>query len=599
MSEWLNVINQRKKYTNKISFDDTDDCVAVTLDYDYFKDVSDDMFIKCPKCKTVLIKEKLKKNDFVCYKCNCHFQINSEERLYMLFDQNSIKFLDESVSSCDPLHFPNYKNKLKGLQDKLNMSEGVVTGKGSINNEIVYFGIMDFRFIMGSMGSGLGEKLTRMIEKAYDDNKPVVIFTASGGARVQEGMLSLYQMVKVTAAIEKHSEKGLLYISVLTDPTMGGVTASFASVADVIIAEPNARIGFAGKRVIEGTVNEKLPDDFQTAEFLHKNGMIDIICNRNQLRSTISNLISIHNVNYKDVYSKNNVINLVKEDFALKHKSDENTAWNKVQIARNINRPNYNDYISKCIDNFIEVHGDRNFGDDSAVITGVGYLNGIAVTVISNAKGKSLSENISRNFGMAHPEGYRKVMRVVNKAEKFAMPVICFIDTPGAYCGIEAEKRGQGEAIAECIKRFTHLSVPVISVIIGEGGSGGALATGVADYIFMLENSVYSVISPEGCASILFNDSTKANEASEYLKITAEELLKMNIIDEIIPEPKGGAQNDTNMMVDLVKCKIYNKLIQLIHVDGNKRLNDRYKKFRTKGIFEDYEKLDINVNEHV
>lgn len=259
--------------------------------------------------------------------------------------------------------------------------------------------------------------------------------------------------------------------------------------------------------------------------------------------------------------------------------------WQKVQIARHKNRPNFKDYIDGMIDGFMELHGDRHFMDDGAIVGGVGYLNGIPVTFISHAKGKNTQENIFRNFGMPNPEGYRKALRLMKQAEKFKRPVICLIDTSGAYCGIGAEERGQGEAIARNLLEMSDLKTPIVSVVIGEGGSGGALALGVADRVLMLENSIYSVISPEGCASILLKDSSKADKAAEVLKLTAQDLLKLKVIDEIIKEPLDGAHNDAAETVQNVKKAIYRNLVEIMGKDLDKLVDERYEKIRSKGVY--------------
>lgn len=261
------------------------------------------------------------------------------------------------------------------------------------------------------------------------------------------------------------------------------------------------------------------------------------------------------------------------------------TPWQKVQIARNKNRPNYNDYIDGMIDGFVELHGDRYFKDDGAIVGGIGYLNGIPVTFICHAKGKNTEENIFRNFGSPYPEGYRKALRLMKQAEKFHRPVICLIDTQGAYCGIGAEERGQGEAIARNLLELSDLKTPVISVVIGEGGSGGALALGVADRVLMLENAIYSVISPEGCASILMKDASKADEAAKVLKLTAEDLYDLKVIDDIVKEPIGGAHNDISLTVNNTKDAIIRHLNEIINKDTDKLLSERYDKIRSIGVF--------------
>jgi acetyl-CoA carboxylase carboxyl transferase subunit alpha len=261
------------------------------------------------------------------------------------------------------------------------------------------------------------------------------------------------------------------------------------------------------------------------------------------------------------------------------------TTWQRVQIARHIERPNALDYIQKVFDDFIVLHGDRLYGEDKAVIGGIASFQGKPVTVLGHLKGKDTKENISRNFGMPHPEGYRKAIRLMEQANKFGRPVICFIDTPGAYCGIGAEERGQAVAIAESLQKMAQLKAPVIAIVIGEGGSGGALALGVADHVAMLENSIYSVISPEGAAAILWKDRSKAREAAEALKITATDLIKLKVIDEIIPEPLGGAHKNPDEMAAILKEALARKLTELLNLNTGELVSRRYEKIRGLGNF--------------
>ena len=256
------------------------------------------------------------------------------------------------------------------------------------------------------------------------------------------------------------------------------------------------------------------------------------------------------------------------------------TAWERVELARQLERPKALDYINHIFDEFIELHGDRNFADDKAIIGGIATLEGMPVTVIGEQKGKNAKENIERNFGMPNPEGYRKALRLMKQAEKFHRPIITFIDTPGAYPGMGAEERGQGEAIAKNIMEMSQLKVPIICIVIGEGSSGGALAIAVGDKIAMLENAIYSILSPEGFASILYKDASKAKEAAQNMKITAQDLKKLGVIDDIIKEPKGGAQEDFEKVIKDLKQYIFKNIKQLQKCTEEKLLQQRYEKFR-------------------
>lgn len=262
------------------------------------------------------------------------------------------------------------------------------------------------------------------------------------------------------------------------------------------------------------------------------------------------------------------------------------TPWDKVTLSRHGERPTTLDYIECIFEGFIEFHGDRRFCDDSSIVGGIALLEDKAVTVIGHQKGRNTKENIKRNFGMAHPEGYRKALRLMKQAEKFKRPIICFIDTPGAFCGLGAEERGQGEAIALNLMEMSRLKTPILSIIIGEGGSGGALALSVGDKIYMLEHSIYSILSPEGFAAILWKDSTKAKQAAEVMKITAEDLKKYKIIDDIIKEPLGGAHKDIKQMSSSIKEMIIKGLKELQSQKINSLLEKRYLKFRKIGEYQ-------------
>ena len=256
------------------------------------------------------------------------------------------------------------------------------------------------------------------------------------------------------------------------------------------------------------------------------------------------------------------------------------TPWEKVKLARMPLRPTGLDYIERIFDNFLELHGDRCFAEDRAIVGGIAFFGSIPVTVIAQQKGRNTKENIVRNFSMPHPEGYRKALRLMKQAEKFKRPIICFIDTPGAFCGLGAEERGQGEAIATNLAEMMLLKTPIISVVISEGGSGGALALGVADKVYMLEHAVYSILSPEGFASILYKDSSRAEQAAQDMKLTAQDLFQFGIVDGIIKEPQGGAHNDFEQITHNVKSTIEKDLKELMQLSLEQLLEQRYTKFR-------------------
>ena len=449
-------------------------------------EVPEGLLRKCNKCGGAIIAEDVKKDHYICPKCGGYFRVHARRRIEMITDEGSFEEWDSDLQGGNPLEYKGYEEKLKKLQEKTGLSEAVVTGKAKIDGREAVIGVCDGRFLMASMGEAVGEKIARAVERATKERLPVILFACSGGARMQEGIVSLMQMAKTSAALKRHSDAGLLYISVLTDPTTGGVTASFAMLGDVILAEPKALIGFAGPRVIEQTIGQKLPDGFQRAEFLLEHGFLDAIVERPQMKETLSKILALHEV------GEGTGFNRKKCDVELTSGSKMNmTAWQRVELSRRKDRPVGSDYIDALFTDFVEFHGDRYFADDKAIIGGVARFHGTPVTVIAQAKGRNTKENIERNFGMPQPEGYRKALRLMKQAEKFSRPVICLVDTPGAFCGLEAEERGQGEAIARNIYEMSGLRVPVVSIIIGEGGSGGALAMATSDEVWMKYHNQY------------------------------------------------------------------------------------------------------------
>ena len=537
---------------------------------------------KCNKCGAAILTDEVINGKYICPKCHGYFRIPAYKRIELVTDAGSFEEWDAKIDEGErpehPLEFRGYTEKVEALRVKPGLDEAVITGKATICGYPVVIGACDGRFMMASMGHAVGEKITRAVERATEERLPVVLFTCSGGARMQEGIISLMQMAKTSAALKRHSDAGFLYIPVLTDPTTGGVTASFAMLGDIILAEPGALIGFAGPRVIEQTIGQKLPEGFQRAEFLLEHGFVDRIVTRDEMKEVLGQILKMHTVTDEK-----------KEDCPEKKKENrknisavkENVSdWERVLKSREKERPVGKDYIDRLFTDFVELHGDRYYKDDPAVVGGIAYFHGKAVTVIAQCKGKTTKENLERNFAMPSPEGYRKALRLMKQAEKFQRPVICFVDTPGAFCGMEAEERGQGEAIARNLYEMSALKVPVLSIVIGEGGSGGALALAVADEVWMMENAVYSVLSPEGFASILWKDSKRASEAAGVMRLTAADLKELKVIEEIICEPEVYRE-DT--MVPVL-CELEEKMEHFLEQYGSlseKQLTDRrYDRFR-------------------
>ena len=540
-------------------------------------EVPEGLLRKCNKCGGAIIAEDVKKDHYICPKCGGYFRVHARRRIEMVTDEGSFEEWDSDLQGGNPLEYKGYEEKLKKLQEKTGLSEAVITGKAKIDGRETAIGVCDGRFLMASMGEAVGEKIARAVERATEERLPVILFACSGGARMQEGIVSLMQMAKTSSALKHHSDAGLLYISILTDPTTGGVTASFAMLGDVILAEPKALIGFAGPRVIEQTIGQKLPEGFQRAEFLLEHGFLDAIVERPQMKAVLSKILALHeNGKGTDFNRKECAQDLVADG----RKEEKLTAWQRVELSRRKDRPVGSDYIDALFTDFVEFHGDRYFADDKAIIGGVARFHGMPVTVIAQAKGRNTKENIERNFGMPEPEGYRKALRLMKQAEKFARPVICLVDTPGAFCGLEAEERGQGEAIARNIYEMSGLKVPVVSIIIGEGGSGGALAMATADEVWMLENSIYSILSPEGFASILWKDSSKAKEAAEVMKLTAENLKAQGIVERVFAEPETYTVQNMDSVIMQINEAIEEFLMKYGSMSEQELIRHRYERFR-------------------
>lgn len=550
-------------------------------------EVPEGLLRKCNKCGAAIIAEDVKQGNYICPKCGGYFRIHAYRRIQMVIDEGTFEEWDHDLTGGNPVNYKGYPEKVQALQEKTGLKEAVVTGRGKINGRETVIAVCDGRFLMASMGWAVGEKITRAVERATEEKLPVIIFACSGGARMQEGITSLMQMAKTSAALERHSKAGLLYVSVLTEPTTGGVTASFAMLGDIILAEPGVLIGFAGPRVIEQTIRQKLPKGFQRAEFLVEHGFVDDIVRREDLKETLGKILEMHEGQSTDSTSENEKASYInKDEFSPKSDvahADINpylTAWECVQLSRKTDRPSGSDYIEALFTDFMEFHGDRNYGDDRAVIGGIAKFHGRPVTVIVQEKGTNTKENIAHNFGMPMPEGYRKALRLMKQAEKFHRPVICFVDTPGAFCGIEAEERGQGEAIARNLRELAGLKTPVLSIVTGEGGSGGALALAAGDQVWMLENSVYSILSPEGFASILWKDSTKAKEAAAVMKLTASDLYQKGIIEQVIPEPENLTPESLWQVTERLDDRIRAFLKQYTVLSEEELLEMRYARFR-------------------
>jgi acyl-CoA carboxylase subunit beta len=549
-------------------------------------------WVMCSRCRAVLYGKRLARNLGVCPDCGAHHPLPAGERISQLFDRGTVEVVDFPVTSADVLGFTDtrpYPERLEDARRKSGLAEGVVVVGGKIGGHAVVAAVMDFSFLGGSLGAASGELITSAAEIALDRHLPLLIVTASGGARMQEGPISLMQMAKTSQAVARLDEAGIMTIALITDPTYGGVAASFATQCDVIVAEPAARLGFAGRRVIEQTIGRDLPAGFQTAEFLCERGLIDMIKPRAELRSALRRLLAAaHPCTTRD--SAPAAPDLAVRDVGLLADIDP---WKAVRQARDLDRPTTLDYIERVFRDFEELRGDRVGGECQGIVSGVAALDGHPVMVMGHQRGRTASELTARNYGMPNPPGYRKAARLMRLAGKLGLPIVTFVDTPGAYPGVEAEERGQAGAIADCIRLMVSLPVPVVTIIIGEGGSGGALALAVANEVLINEHGVYSVISPEGCASILWKDPAMAPRAAEALKVDARSLLGMSVVDGVICEPEGGSQADHQEAARRVGYVLLASLKRLALMEPGELVHARRERFRSFGSVRDDQRQPV------
>ncbi|RAP28307.1 acetyl-CoA carboxylase carboxyl transferase subunit beta, partial [Candidatus Marinamargulisbacteria bacterium SCGC AG-414-C22] len=521
-----------------------------------------------------------------CYECGYYFQLKPKHIIELFCDNNSFKEINQHIIPTDFLNFKDkisYTNRIKKSQDVTKCFSAMVTGTAMIGRTKVAIGILNFSFIGGSLSSVEGEKFLRLCKLADKHTLPLIMFTSSGGCRMQEGVVALMQMPKTIFGLQLLKKASLPYVSVLMNPTTGGTAASFASLGDINIIEPNCLVGFSGPRVIKQTIGEDLPEDFQNSQFTFKHGLVDLIIERPQLKRTIQKILRILIPGKR---LKNRTPQLVQTTKKVSFSNKPISIKNQINFSRHLNRIDSLTLAKLVCDDFLELHGDRYFSDDPAIVCGIGAIHKRRVVIIGHQKGHNTKENLHCNFGMAHPEGYYKAQRFMKMAESLQLPLITFVNTPGAFPGKSSEERGQFYAISDTIRLMSHLKIPVITFIIGEGGSGGAIALAVANKLYMLTYSFLSVISPEGCASILFKDNKKYLKAGKLLKITPQDQLKLGIIDGIIKEPSNNINASWDYVASKIRACILKEINQLSTLTPAQIIQHRFNKFQNIGIFD-------------
>ncbi|MFS1299216.1 acetyl-CoA carboxylase carboxyltransferase subunit alpha/beta [Streptosporangium longisporum] len=544
-------------------------------------DLSD--WLSCAGCGMLVYRKRFDRLSMVCPDCGRHAQLTAEQRLGRLLDAGTGTPVEPAPSVRDPLGFEDllpYTDRLDTARSRTEMDCAVRVVRGTVRGRGVVAAVMDFRFLGGSMGVAEGEAIVTAAEEALKHRLPLLIVTASGGARMQEGVFALLQMARTSNAMTALDEAGLLTITLVTDPTYGGVAASYATLSDVILAEPGARMGFAGPRVIEQTIRQRLPEGFQTAEFLLEHGLLDRVVPRGELPQVLQSLLVLG-------APPDPGWNPAVTDPVIRHPEllPERPVAQVVGLARELGRPTTLDHVAAWDGEFVELRGDRTGADCPAIVGGLADLDGLPVMLIGHQKGHTTQELVRRDFGMPSPAGYRKAVRLMRLAGKLRVPVVTLIDTPGAHPGLEAERHGQAHAIADCLRVMGSLDVPVVSVITGEGGSGGALALAVADRLLLCENAIFSVISPEGCAAILWRSGEAAPAAAAALGVDASTLLSNGIVDGVVPEPAGGAHQAPAAASKLVHDAVVCALRELREQDGAALREARRRRLRWFGTY--------------
>ncbi|MBO4700365.1 MAG: acetyl-CoA carboxylase carboxyltransferase subunit beta [Alphaproteobacteria bacterium] len=540
------------------------------------------MWIKCEACDKLVYYKDYKDNHYICPRCGRAFIMNPKQRFDLLFDDRTWEKITLPTMPDDPLKFVDripYKERLEEGRSDTGYNDAVTTADGTIGGIPTTICVLNGEFMMGSMGRVAGEAIVASAEHAIKTHHPMIMVACSGGARMQENILSLMQMARTTVAVNKLHAAGIPYIVLLTDPTYGGVTASFAMLGDINIAESGARIGFAGRRVIEQNIREKLPSNFQTADYLYEHGMVDMVVPRGELKSRLEKILAVL-MHRPHAPHEITVTTPDASDTSKKSRGmGENPAYDKVLLARNENRPHFLDYINGIVDDWTYLAGDRLFGEDPAMCGGLGYWNGFPAVILGQEKGRTIETRQLHRFGMPNPEGYRKAQRLMRLAEQFKLPVVSLFDTAGAFAGSAAEERGQSQAVASSIQTGLSIKTPYIAVNVGEGGSGGAIAIGTGDRVLMLENAIYSVIAPESCASILWKDNKFRATAAAAMKLTAADMMEMGVIDKIIAEPDGGAHKDWQKTMENLSTAVGEQIKLLSKTDPSKLPELRAEKF--------------------
>lgn len=527
---------------------------------------------RCLSCGASLAGSRLYERFRVCHACGFHFHLTARERIASILDVGAFHEDDRGISAIDPLSFAgdrrhSYRSRVVQEQRRTKLTEAVMTGRGAIGGHDVVVGVVDFAFLGGSIGVAAGERLARAFERARARRLPVVLVCSTSGTRMQEGLLALMQGPRIALAVERHGREGLPYVCVLTDPTTGSAYASFINLADVLLAEPNALVGYAALRALEESTKNGLPAGAHTSEAHLAHGLIDAVVPRPRLRATLAELL--------DLLDRRNQVSGKQAGWPGHVQHTPQPAWRQVQLSRHANRPTARELILRMTTTFFEVCGDRSGVDDPGIVAGIGMIEGEAAVLVGQVR-----PHDGERGGLIGPAGFRKAARAIRLGSKLGLPVVTLVDTAGADPSLAAEEAGQGNAIASCLAAMLGAASPTVAVITGEGNSEAAMALATADRVLMLDNAVYEVVRPEDAAAVLEGGPA---EVAERLRLTSHDCLRLGIVDHTVPEPGEGAHTDHAEAAALLRRAVVRELARLGRMRSKQRLERRYARYREFG----------------
>ena len=533
---------------------------------------------RCLSCGADLEGSRAYERYRVCHACGHHFHLSGPQRVASIADAGSFREHDRGITAIDPISFGGpepYRHRVVEAQRRTGLTEAALTGRASLFGRDVELAVIDLAFLGGSIGVASGERLARAFERAADRRTAVITVLSTSGTRMREGLLALMQLPRVIAAQQRLASRGLPHIAVLTDPTTGSAYAGFVNLADYVVAEPGALVGYAALRAVREGEGADLPEGAHTAESHLAHGLIDGVMAREDLRPFLGQLLDLLLSNYE--------LRTLRQARAVRKDYSRLEAWHQVQLSRHERRPTAADLIRRMSSTYVELRGDRTGIDDPAITAGIGLVGGQAMMLVGQVR----SHGDARDGGRIGPAGFRKARRAIELAGKFRLPLVTFLDTAGASPTLAAEEGGLGHAIAHCTEAMLAVPSASVAVVTGEANSEAAVSMGVADRVLMLENAVYEVISPEDAARILYQEIAHVDEVAQRLRLTSHDCLRLGIADAVVGEPGEGAHTNHDEAALLLRRAVLRELTAIQRRRTARRLAARRARYRGYGATHD------------